>query len=42
MVGKVPADGPEAMGRLVLLAKPFTIQTVASELYACWATLHSK
>ena len=24
------------------IAKPFTIHTVTSELYACWATLHSK
>jgi hypothetical protein len=29
---KVPADGPEAIDQLVLLAKPFKIHTVTSEL----------
>lgn len=42
MVENVPADGLEAIDQLVLLAKPFTIHTITSELYACWATLHSK
>jgi hypothetical protein len=42
MVERVPADGLEAIDQPVLPGKPLTVYTVASELYSCWATLHSK